>query len=59
MLDTGLLDSGWVRLGFLVGGERAVWADLGRASRTIDAYALGLAGYLTVCEREGIDPVTA
>ena len=29
MLDTGLLDGGWVRLGFLVGGERAV--DAGHA----------------------------
>jgi integrase/recombinase XerD len=44
--------------------ERAVewlriWADLGRAPRTIDAYARGLAEYLQVCEREGIDPLTA
>ena len=36
-----------------------VWADLGRAPRTIDAYARGLAEYLQVCEREGVDPVTA
>ncbi|GAA2662418.1 site-specific integrase [Streptomyces vastus] len=36
-----------------------VWTDLGRAPRTIDAYARGLAEYLLVCEREGIDPVTA
>jgi hypothetical protein len=36
-----------------------VWADLGRAPRTIDAYARGLAEFLTVCEREGIDPLTA
>jgi len=36
-----------------------VWADLGRAPRTIDAYARGLAEYLQVCERDGIDPVSA
>jgi integrase/recombinase XerD len=36
-----------------------VWTDLGRAPRTIDAYARGLAEYLQVCEREGVDPVTA
>lgn len=36
-----------------------VWADLGRAPRTIDAYARGLAEFLLVCEREGIDPVAA
>ena len=36
-----------------------IWADLGRAPRTIDAYARGLAEYLLMCEREGVDPVTA
>ena len=36
-----------------------VWTDLGRAARTIDAYARGLAEYLLVCEREGVDPVAA
>lgn len=36
-----------------------IWTDLGRAPRTIDAYARGLAEYLLVCEREGIDPLTA
>src|SRR5712664_2414300 len=36
-----------------------MWADLGRAPRTIDAYGLGLAAYLEVCEREGVDPVEA
>jgi site-specific recombinase XerD len=36
-----------------------VWADLGRAPRTIDAYARGLAEYLLVCERDGVDPVAA
>jgi hypothetical protein len=36
-----------------------VWTNLGRASRTIDAYARGLAEYLLVCERDGVDPLTA
>ena len=36
-----------------------IWIDLGRAPRTIDAYARGLAEYLQVCEREGINPLTA
>ncbi|MEY9932443.1 integrase/recombinase XerD [Catenulispora sp. GP43] len=36
-----------------------VWTDLGRAPRTIDAYARGLAEYLSVCEREAVDPITA
>jgi len=36
-----------------------VWADLGRAPRTIDAYARGLAEFLQVCERDGIDPTAA
>ena len=36
-----------------------IWVDLGRAPRTVDAYARGLAEYLDVCEREGIDPVAA
>ena len=43
------LAAGWLR----------IWTDLGRAPRTIDAYARGLAEYLDVCEREGVDPVTA
>jgi integrase/recombinase XerD len=29
-----------------------IWTDLGRAPRTIDGYARGLAGYLLMCERE-------
>jgi integrase/recombinase XerD len=37
----------------------SIWADLGRAPRTIDAYARGLAEYLEACERSGIDPVAA
>jgi site-specific recombinase XerD len=36
-----------------------MWADLGRASRTIDAYGVGLAEYLEVCERESVDLVEA
>ncbi|WP_254900595.1 site-specific integrase [Rhodococcus sp. 1168] len=36
-----------------------IWTDLGRAPRTIDAYARGLAEYLLVCEREDVDPVAA
>jgi integrase/recombinase XerD len=36
-----------------------IWTDLGRAPRTIDAYARGLAEYLLVCERDGIDPIVA
>ena len=36
-----------------------MWSDLGRTSRTIDAYARGLAEYLEVCEHDGVDPVTA
>lgn len=40
-------------------GWLQVWCDLGRAPRTIDAYARGLAEYLVVCEREGVDPLAA
>ena len=36
-----------------------IWTNLGRAPRTIDAYARGLAEYLLVCERDGVDPLTA
>lgn len=36
-----------------------IWADLGRAPRTMDAYARGLAEYLEICERDSIDPLTA
>lgn len=31
--------------------------NLGLARRTIEAYARGLSDYLTVCEREGVDPL--
>src|SRR5450755_3293371 len=36
-----------------------IWTDLGRAPRTIDAYARGLAEYLLMCEQEDVDPLTA
>ena len=36
-----------------------IWTNLGRAPRTIDAYARGLAEYLLACERDGVDPLTA
>jgi len=36
-----------------------IWIDLGRAPRTIDAYARGLAEYLQLCEHAGVDPLTA
>jgi site-specific recombinase XerD len=35
------------------------WADPGRAPRTLDAYARGLAEYLALCEREAVDPLSA
>ena len=38
------------------GGWLRVWTDLGRAPRTIDAYARGLAEFLQVCEHNDIDP---
>lgn len=36
-----------------------VQADLGLAPRTLDAYGRGVVDYLSVCECEGIDPVSA
>jgi integrase/recombinase XerD len=36
-----------------------VQADLGRARNTLEAYARGLADYVTVCGRERIDPLSA
>ena len=36
-----------------------MWLDLGRAPRTIDAYARGLAEYLEMCDRDDVDPITA
>ena len=60
-MGTVVLEEKWPVLGR---HERAaewlqVWTNLGRAPRTIDAYARGLAEYLLVCEREGVDPLTA
>jgi integrase/recombinase XerD len=54
----------WDKWPVLARHERAaewlgIWADLGRAPRTIDAYARGLAEYLEGCERNGVDPVAA
>jgi integrase/recombinase XerD len=60
-LGTVVLEEKWPvlgRHGQAVGWLR-IWTDLGRAPRTIDAYARGLAEYLERCEREGIDPLTA
>ncbi|MDR7304539.1 site-specific integrase [Haloactinomyces albus] len=59
MGDRAVLEWKWPVLGQ---HERAaewlrVWSDLGRAPRTIEAYARGLAEYLQVCEREGVDPI--
>src|SRR5947208_1917645 len=59
-MDAGLVGKWPV----LVRHERAaewlgIWADLGRAPRTIDAYSRGLAEYLEACEREGVDLVEA
>ncbi|GGP01327.1 hypothetical protein GCM10012280_71950 [Wenjunlia tyrosinilytica] len=36
-----------------------MWTDLGRAPRTTDAYARGLAEHLEMCKRENVDPPTA
>jgi len=36
-----------------------IQANLGLAPRTIEAYARGLSDYLTVCDCESIDPLTA
>lgn len=33
--------------------------DLGRAPRTLDAYTRGLAEFLSACDRDGVDPLTA
>ena len=59
----GIVEFGekWPALGRheLASGWLQIWAALGRAPRTIDAYARGLAEYLDVCERENGDPATA
>jgi integrase/recombinase XerD len=36
-----------------------IWADLGQAPRTIDAYGRGLGEYLQVCEQQAVDPMRA
>ncbi|MED7826129.1 tyrosine-type recombinase/integrase [Streptomyces chiangmaiensis] len=57
-----VLDEKWPVLGRheqAAGWWLQVWSDLGRAPRTIDAYARGLAEYLEMCERENVDPLTA
>jgi integrase/recombinase XerD len=58
-LGTVVLEEKWPVLGRheRAAGWLRMWADLGRAPRTIDAYARGLAEYLDRCEREGVDPV--
>ncbi|WKK14927.1 site-specific integrase (plasmid) [Rhodococcus ruber] len=55
------LEEKWPVLGRHVqaAGWLRVWTDLGRAPRTIDAYARWLAEYLEMCERQGVDPLTA
>jgi site-specific recombinase XerC len=58
---TVVLEDKWPVLGrhARAAGWLQLWVDLGRAPRTIDAYARGLAENLEVCEREGVDPATA
>ena len=58
---TVVLEEKWPVLGRhrLAAEWLRVWTDLGRAPRTIDAYARGLAEYLQMCEREDIDPIGA
>jgi integrase/recombinase XerD len=60
-LGAVVLEEKWPVLGRheRAAGWLHVWTDLGRAPRTVDAYARGLAEYLEVCERDGVDPVTA
>ncbi len=60
MVDS-VLEEKWPILGRHEHAARwlRMWSDLGRASRTIDAYGVGLAEYLEVCEREGVDLVEA
>jgi len=60
-LGTVVLEERWPVLGRheQAAGWLRIWIDLGRAARTIDAYARGLAEYLELCERERVDPVAA
>ncbi|MCX4403477.1 site-specific integrase [Streptomyces sp. NBC_00268] len=48
-MDSGIRTATWLQ----------AWEDLGRAPRTLDAYARGLAEYLALFEREGVDPLAA
>lgn len=48
-VDSGIRTATWLQ----------AWEDLGRAPRTLDAYARGLAEYLALFEREGVDPLAA
>jgi integrase/recombinase XerD len=61
VLGAVVLEEKWPVLGRheRAAGWLHIWTDLGRAPRTVDAYARGLAEYLEVCEREGVDPVEA
>ncbi len=61
MLGTLVLEEKWPVLGRYDKAAEwlGIWVDLGRAPRTIDAYARGITEYLEVCERDGVDPVTA
>ncbi len=56
-----MLTEKWPALGRREQAETwlTIWTDLGRAPRTIDAYARGLAEQLVMREREDVDPVTA
>ena len=60
-MGTVVLEDKWPVLGRYeqAAGWLQIWTDLGRAPRTIDAYARGLAEYLAMCEREGVNPLTA
>ena len=55
-VDSALLTARWSALSSCP--EAVVWlrvqAELGLASRTIEAYARGLADYLAVCQREAM-----
>ena len=60
MVDS-VLEEKWPILGRHEHAARwlRMWADLGRAPRTIDAYGRGLSEFLLACERQGVDPVAA
>jgi integrase/recombinase XerD len=60
-VEAQLLQDRWPVLGRheQAAGWLRIWADIGRAPRTIDAYARGLAEYLEMCERHRVDPIGA